>query len=152
MELLKVGDQAPDFETVDQSGSKVRLSDFKGQPVVLYFYPKDNTPGCTTEACNFRDNFNSFKEAGIKVIGVSVDSPESHKRFAEKYQLNFTLASDKEKEICKKYGVLGLATAKRVTYIIDRDGKIVYVYPKVTPKDHAVEVMNKIKELGLIPS
>jgi len=150
MELLNVGDMAPDFETVDQYGKTVKLSSYRGKPVVLYFYPKDNTPGCTTEACNFRDNFNSFKDSGVEVIGVSVDSPESHKKFADKYNLNFTLASDKSKEIVKKYGVMGLATAKRVTYIIDPDGKIAYVYPKVTPKDHALEVMNKLKDLGLV--
>jgi peroxiredoxin Q/BCP len=149
METLNVGSEAPDFETIDQDGRKVKLSDFKDNVVVLYFYPKDNTPGCTMEAKNFRDNMEIFKEKGIKVFGVSVDSSESHKKFEEKLGLNFTLLSDKQKDIVKKYGVLGLATAKRVTYII-KDGKIVYVYPKVSPKEHATEVYNKIKELNLI--
>lgn len=149
METLNVGSEAPDFETIDQDGRKVKLSDFKDKVVVLYFYPKDNTPGCTMEAKNFRDNMEIFKEKGIKVFGVSVDSSESHKKFEEKLGLNFTLLSDKQKDIVKKYGVLGLATAKRVTYII-KDGKIVYVYPKVSPKEHATEVYNKIKELNLI--
>ncbi len=150
MELLNIGDTAPEFETIDQSGSKITLSQHKGTPVVLYFYPKDNTPGCTTEACNFRDNFAEFDKRGVKVIGVSLDSPDSHKKFSEKYGLNFTLASDKSKEISRKYHVLGLATAKRVTYIIDGQGRIAYVYQKVTPKEHAAEVLKKMRELGLI--
>jgi peroxiredoxin Q/BCP len=149
METLNIGDTAPDFETVDQDGTKVRLSDFKDEVVVLYFYPKDNTPGCTMEAKNFRDNIDMFKDKGIKVLGVSVDSSESHKKFQDKFNLNFTLLSDKQKDIVKKYGVMGLATAKRVTYII-KDGKIVYVYPKVSPKEHAKEVYDKIVELKLI--
>ena len=149
METLNIGDTAPDFETVDQDGTKVRLSDFKDEVVVLYFYPKDNTPGCTMEAKNFRDNIDIFKDKGIKVLGVSVDSSESHKKFQDKFNLNFTLLSDKQKDIVKKYGVMGLATAKRVTYII-KDGKIVYVYPKVSPKEHAKEVYDKIVELKLV--
>ncbi len=149
MELLNVGDDAPDFEAVDQDGKKVKLSDYKDDVVVLYFYPKDNTPGCTMEAKNFRDNIDLFKEKNIKVLGVSVDSEESHKKFENKLSLNFTLVSDKPKEITRKYGVLGLAVAKRVTYIIDK-GKIVYVYPKVSPKEHAKEVYDKIVELKLL--
>ncbi len=116
--------------------------------VVLYCYPKDNTPGCTIEAKNFRDNIDLFREKNIQVLGVSVDSEESHKKFETKFDLNFTLVSDKPKDITKKYGVLGLATAKRVTYIIN-NGKIVYVYPKVSPKEHAKEVYDKILELKL---
>ncbi|WMT51739.1 MAG: peroxiredoxin [Ferroplasma sp.] len=149
METLNVGDTAPDFEAVDQDGNKVRLSDFKNDVVVLYFYPKDNTPGCTMEAKNFRDNMDIFKDKGIKVLGVSVDSSESHKKFQDKFNLNFTLVSDKQKDIVKKYGVMGLATAKRVTYLI-KDGKIVFVYPKVSPKEHAKEVYDKIMELKLV--
>ncbi|WP_298276892.1 peroxiredoxin [Ferroplasma sp.] len=149
METLNVGDTAPDFEAVDQDGNKVRLSDFKDDVVVLYFYPKDNTPGCTMEAKNFRDNIDIFKDKGIKVLGVSVDSSESHKKFQDKFNLNFTLVSDRQKDIVKKYGVLGLATAKRVTYII-KNGKIVFVYPKVSPREHAKEVYDKIIELKLV--
>ncbi|WP_337860361.1 peroxiredoxin [Ferroplasma sp.] len=149
METLNVGSEAPEFETLDQDGKKVKLSDFKNSVVVLYFYPRDNTPGCTMEAKNFRDNIDLFKEKGIKVFGVSVDSTESHKKFEDKFGLNFTLLSDKPKDIVKKYGVMGLATAKRVTYII-KDGKIVYVYPKVSPREHAKEVYDKIEELKLI--
>ncbi len=149
METLNAGDKAPDFETIDQDGKHVKLSDFKDSVVILYFYPKDNTPGCTMEAKNFRDNIDMFTEKGIKVFGVSVDSPESHKKFQEKFNLNFTLLSDKQKDIVKKYGVLGLVTAKRVTYII-KDGKVIYVYPKVSPKEHAKEVYDKLVELKLI--
>ncbi|AAT43027.1 thioredoxin-dependent thiol peroxidase [Picrophilus oshimae] len=149
MELLKVGDTAPDFETVDQNGKTVKLSDFRGMPVVLYFYPKDNTPGCTVEAKNFRDNMDIF-DSRVKVIGVSVDSQESHMKFHEKLNLNFDLLSDKSKEIVKKYGVLGVSTAKRVTYIIDQNGKIAHVFEKVKPDGHAKEVYEKLKELKLI--
>ncbi|MEM3675576.1 MAG: thioredoxin-dependent thiol peroxidase [Thermoplasmataceae archaeon] len=148
-ELLKQGEVAPDFESEDQNGNKVRLSDYRGKPVVVYFYPKDDTPGCTAEACNFRDNYQEFEKRGIKVLGISVDSVNSHKKFVEKYNLNFTLVSDNSKNIAQKYGVLGERTANRVTYIVAPDGKIVHVYPKVSPKEHAVEVLNKMKELGL---
>ncbi|WP_393971224.1 thioredoxin-dependent thiol peroxidase [Oxyplasma meridianum] len=150
MEILKEGDTAPDFTSVDQNGKPVRLSDFRGKPVVVYFYPKDDTPGCTKEACNFRDNFSEYQKAGVKVLGISVDDTNSHKKFEEKYQLNFTLVADHEKKIAEKYGVLGDRNAKRVTYLMDRDGKIMYVYPKVSPDEHAVEVMKKLKELKMV--
>lgn len=149
-ELLKVGQQAPDFTSVDQDGKEVKLSDFSGKPVVVYFYPKDNTPGCTVEACNFRDNNPEFEKAGIKVLGISVDNQKSHRNFVDKYGLNFTLVVDDSKEIAQNYGVLGMRSASRVTYIIDGSGKVAYVYPKVTPKEHAVEVLDKIRELGLV--
>ncbi|HLH85830.1 MAG TPA: peroxiredoxin [Thermoplasmataceae archaeon] len=148
-ELLKQGEVAPDFESVDQEGNKVRLSHYKGKPVVVYFYPKDDTPGCTAEACNFRDNYQEFEKRGIKVLGISVDSANSHKKFAQKYNLNFTLVADNSKEIAKRYGVLGENTASRVTYLVGPDGKIAYVYPKVSPKEHAVEVLQKLRDLGL---
>ncbi len=145
---LKIGDVAPDFELPFGSGKR-RLSEYRGKVVVVYFYPKDDTPGCTTEACNFRDNFDDYKSKGIEVIGVSVDSESSHKKFAEKYDLPFVLTADTSKEISKKYNVLGIGTAKRVTFIINKEGKIAHIYPKVSPKEHANEVMGKIKELGL---
>jgi Peroxiredoxin len=150
MELLNVGDNAPDFSSVDQNGKPVRLSDFKGKPVVVYFYPKDDTPGCTKEACNFRDNYKEYEKAGVKVLGVSVDDPHSHKKFEEKYKLNFTLVADHEKKISENYGVLGDRNAKRVTYIIGKDGKVAHVYPKVSPDEHATEVMKKLKELKMV--
>ncbi len=148
-ELLKVGEAAPDFNSVDQDGQQIKLGDFKGKPVVLYFYPRDDTPGCTAEACNFRDNNELYQKKGVKVLGVSVDSQKSHKKFVEKYNLNFTLVADDGKKIAESYGVLGGNTASRVTYLIDREGKIAHVYPKVSPKEHAVEVMSKLNELGL---
>lgn len=148
-ELLKVGEAAPDFNSVDQDGQQIKLGDFKGKPVVLYFYPRDDTPGCTAEACNFRDNNELYQKKGVKVLGVSVDSQKSHKKFVDKYNLNFTLVADDGKKIAESYGVLGGNTASRVTYLIDREGKIAHVYPKVSPKEHAVEVMSKLNELGL---
>lgn len=149
VEPLEVGSVAPDFESVDQNGQKIKFSDYNGKVRVVYFYPRDNTPGCTTEACNFRDNYSQYEDSGIKVFGVSVDSEASHKKFADKYELNFTLVADDSKDIAQKYGVLGVNSAKRVTYIVDREGKIAFVYPKVSPKEHATEVLSKISELNL---
>ncbi len=144
---LKVGDEAPDFEIPFADGKRM-LSNYRGKPVVLYFYPKDFTPGCTIEACDFRDNFSGFKERGIEVIGISVDSENSHKRFIEKYNLPFVLAPDSSKEISRKYNVLGLLTAKRVTFLIDKEGKIAFIFPKVNPRNHSTEVLDKLRELG----
>ncbi len=149
-ELLNIGSEAPDFEAMDQDGSTVKLSSFKGKPVVLYFYPKDNTPGCTAEACNFRDFNSEFEKKGVKVLGVSVDSIKSHKKFESKFDLNFTLVSDSEKIISQNYGTLGHFTSSRVTYLIDREGKIAYVYKKVSPKEHGSEVLAKLGELNLL--
>lgn len=150
MALLNVGDKAPDFESVDQNGKKVSLNSFKGKPVVLYFYPKDDTPGCTAEACNFRDNSSEYSKHGVVVLGVSVDSSSSHRKFADKFNLNFTLVADDSKKISKEYGTLGERSASRVTYLIDGNGKVAYVYPKVSPKEHALEVMQKLRELKLV--
>jgi len=147
--LLKIGDIAPDFEAIDQNGKKLKISERKGNVVVLYFYPKDFTPGCTAEACNFRDNFEEFTKRGIDVIGISVDSEGTHKKFAEKLGIPFILISDRTKEISKKYNVLGLTSAKRVTFIIDKDGRIAHIFEKVSPKEHAKEVINKINEMKI---
>ena len=148
--LPRIGDIAPDFEAPDETGSRVKLSALKGSTVVLYFYPKDDTPGCTAEACSFRDSHSEFQKKGIKVVGVSVDNEKSHTKFKEKYNLNFTLVADKEKDIARKYGVLSdRGVASRVTFVIDSHGKIAHVYDKVTPKDHYSEVMSKIEELNL---
>ena len=149
-ELLKIGEKAPDFESVDQDGRPVKLTDFTGKPVIVYFYPADDTPGCTAEACSFRDNINAYEQAGVKVLGVSVNTQNSHRKFADKYNLNFTLVVDNSKKIASDYGVLGTRSASRVTYIVGPDGKIAYVYPKVSPKDHAPEVMQKLRELKLV--
>jgi len=147
---LNVGSQAPDFDSVDQDGNRVRLSDFQGKTIVLYFYPKDNTPGCTAEACSFRDDMELIAEAGIKVLGVSADGVDSHKKFERKYGLNFTLVADPQKKIIDAYGVGGsFGTARRVTFLIDHEGKIRHIWPKVSPKGHSAEVLEKVKEIGL---
>lgn len=149
MKLLSVGDKAPDFTTIDQNGKKVSLSDFKGQKVVLYFYPKDNTPGCTKEACAFRDNYSLFKKHKVAVLGVSIDSENSHKRFSDKFELPFPLLVDTERQIVESYGAWGEKSlygkkymgTNRITYLIDEAGKIAAVFPKVKPDTHAEEIL-----------
>lgn len=148
---VKTGDPAPDFELPDAAGKRVRLSDFAGKrPVVLYFYPKDGTPGCTAEACAFRDSFEAFREAGAEVIGISSDSEESHKRFAEKHRLPFTLLSDRGAQVRKAYGVpptMGLLPG-RVTYVIDPKGVVRHVFDsQFNPKKHVAEALKILKEL-----
>ena len=152
MKLLAVGDKAPDFATVDQFGDRVSLKDFRGKKVVLYFYPKDDTPGCTKEACSFRDGFSKFRRRKIEILGVSVDDEKSHKKFAEKYDLPFRLLADAEKRIVKDYGVWGEKSlygrkymgTNRVTYVIDEQGKIAAVWPKVKVDGHADEILATI--------
>ncbi len=150
MTELKVGDRAPDFSLLDEHGRPVSLRDYVGKNiVVLYFYPKDFTPGCTTEACSFRDNYKPYREKGAVVIGVSLDSVESHKKFSEKYNLPFLILSDDKKEAAKAYGVLGVGgfLAKRVTFIIGKDGTIARIFPKVDVKKHSEEVLKALDEL-----
>ncbi len=148
---VKVGDEAPDFGGPTSDGSKLGLKDFVGKKnVVLYFYPKDDTPGCTKEACSFRDNLKSIRDLGAEIVGVSVDSVQSHGRFASKYELPFPLISDQEKRISKAYGVLrdiGLST-NRVTFIIDTKGKVAKIFPKVDVTKHTEEVVAALKELS----
>jgi peroxiredoxin Q/BCP len=147
--------KAPDFTLPDQNGTERSLSDWAGTWLVLYFYPKDDTPGCTKEACSFRDEYELIKEAGAEVVGVSKDSPKSHKKFAEKYKLNFTLLSDESGEMIKAYGAWSEKSMfgktymgiQRMTVIIDPDGNIVHEYPKVTPKDHAVQILKDLAQL-----
>jgi peroxiredoxin Q/BCP len=147
--MLKEGDIAPDFSTRDEKGNPVRLSDFRGQKVVLYFYPKDDTPGCTKEACSLRDNFSSFEEQGIKVLGASLDTEASHQAFASKYNLPFTLLSDTDHAVADAYGVYGEQTwgdkkfmgVARKTFLIDEQGKIKKVFDKVNVEAHADEVL-----------
>jgi peroxiredoxin Q/BCP len=149
MTLLEVGAKAPDFSTLDQDGRKVSLKDFRGRKVVLYFYPKDDTPGCTKEACSFRDGWSKFRRSKIEVLGVSVDDEKSHKKFAEKFDLPFRLLADASKKIVKDYKVWGKKSmygreymgTHRVTYLIDEKGKIAAVWPKVKPDGHADEVL-----------
>jgi peroxiredoxin Q/BCP len=149
MKLLEVGDKAPNFQAADQDGEKVSLKDFKGRKVVLYFYPKDDTPGCTKEACSFRDGFSKFRKRKIEVLGVSVDDEKSHKKFAEKFDLPFRLLADTGRKIVTDYGVWGEKSMygrkfmgiNRVTYVIDEKGKIAGVWPKVKPEGHADEIL-----------
>lgn len=147
-----VGATAPAFKMQDQTGKWHSLADYKGKWVVLYFYPKDNTPGCTTQACEFRDNIFAFREAGAAIVGVSVDDVESHKKFAEKHGLPFPILADSSKETAKKYGVLKsylgtMELAKRDTFLIDPQGRIVKRYVDVDPKGHSQVVLNDIKQL-----
>ena len=151
MSLLSPGDKAPDFRTSDQDGEAVSLKDFRGRKVVLYFYPKDDTPGCTKEACSFRDGFAAFRRRKVEVLGVSVDDEKSHRKFAEKYSLPFRLLADPEKKIVKTYGVWGEKSmygrkymgTLRVTYLIDEKGQIAAVWPKVKPDGHAEEILDR---------
>ena len=148
--MLKEGTVAPDFTVKDENGETVRLKDLRGQKVVLYFYPKDDTPGCTKEACAFRDAFADYKKRNIKVLGVSLDSEASHKKFASKYKLPFTLLSDTDHAISDAYGVYGQKKfmgrrymgVNRMTFLIDEKGKIKKVFEKVKPGDHAQEVLD----------
>ncbi len=146
--MLKVGELAPDFILVSQDGKTVRLSDFKGKSnVVLYFYPKDFTPGCTKEACSFRDHLESFKRLNTEVLGVSADDEESHRGFQKKHNLNFTLLADPERKVIELYGVKGfLGWAKRLTFLIDRNGVIRKIYPDVDVSVHSEEVLASVKE------
>lgn len=150
MAELKVGETAPDFSLLDEHGLPVSLKDYLGKKVVvLYFYPKDFTSGCTAEACSFRDNYKPYQDKGVVVIGVSLDSVESHLKFSEKYNLPFAILSDRNKEAAKAYGVLGVGgfLTKRVTFIINKDGKITHIFPKVDVKHHSEEVLKALEEL-----
>src|SRR4026208_762958 len=146
---LKVGQRAPDFTVLNDEGEKVKLSDLKGKKVVLYFYPKDDTPGCTKEACAFRDGIAQIKKKGAVVLGVSADSVESHQKFKKKFDLNFPLLADTEREVIEAYDVwkeksmygrkyMGI---ERTTFIIGKDGKITHIFPKVKVADHVDEVL-----------
>jgi len=145
---LKVGDTAPDFSSAADSGKTVSLKDFLGKKnVVLYFYPKDETPGCTKEACGFRDNIEKLKSLDAEVLGVSYDSVESHVAFKKKYNLPFTLLSDKDKNISKTYGAVGIFKAKRMTFIINRERKITHIFPQVDPTHHSIEIIEALEGL-----
>jgi peroxiredoxin Q/BCP len=146
---LKVGDVAPEFSVATNGGGRVSLADYKGKNVVLYFYPKDDTPGCTKEACSFRDNFAALKKRGAVVLGVSPDPVKSHDKFVEKFKLPFTLLADDEKTIVTAYGVWGEKSfmgrnymgVHRVTFLIGPDGRIKKIWPKVKPEEHVAEVL-----------
>lgn len=152
--MLQTGIQAPSFKGINQKGEAISLSDFKGKKVILYFYPKDNTPGCTAEACSLNDKNEFFLEKGVVVIGVSADSVQSHVKFADKYSLSFNLLADTEKEILQAYEVWGekknygksYMGIIRTTYVISEEGVIEAVFPKVDTKTHAEQI---ISALGL---
>lgn len=150
---ISAGIIAPDFELPDENGIVRKFSDYRGQPVVLYFYPKDDTPGCTTEACNFRDDYSQYQQAGVVILGVSPDSPAKHTKFIAKYQLPFTLLSDIDHSICELFGVWGRKKSMgreydgvfRTTFLIDAAGMILRVFEKVTPANHSAEVLGSLK-------
>ncbi|MDT8388483.1 MAG: peroxiredoxin [Thiogranum sp.] len=149
---LQPGDAAPDFQLLDQNSQLQRLSDYAGRWLVLYFYPKDDTPGCTTEACAFRDDILTLRQLGAAVLGVSTDAVSSHREFADRYHLSFPLLSDSTGEVAGRYGALrnlGLFKfAKRQTFIIDPDGKVARIYRKVNPAGHSDEVIAALRELS----
>ena len=147
--MIREGDAAPDFEARDAEGNAVKLSSLRGRKVVLYFYPKDDTPGCTKEACSFRDSFAEFERRGIEVLGVSTDDERSHRKFAEKYSLPFTLLADTDHAVADLFGVYGekrfmgrrYVGVTRKTFLVDEDGRVVKVFDKVKVDEHADEVL-----------
>jgi len=151
---LKEGNKAPDFAVQDDKGNTVRLKDLRGKKIVLYFYPKDDTPGCTKEACSFRDSFAKFKKRGIEVLGVSTDNEKSHQKFIKKYDLPFRLLADTGREISEAYGTYGekkfmgrtYMGNHRMTFMIDEKGKIKKIFSKVKPEEHAEEVLKAFEE------
>lgn len=153
---ISAGIQAPDFELLDDGGKIQKLSDYSGRAVVLYFYPKDDTPGCTTEACNFRDDYSAYEAAGVVILGVSPDSVKKHARFKEKYSLPFTLLADEDHQVCERYGVWGRKKFMgreydgvfRTTFLIGPDGKILKVFEDVKPAEHSAEVLEALRELA----
>jgi len=153
MNILKEGDKAPTFKGIDQNGENISLDDFKGKKVILYFYPKDNTPGCTNEACDLRDNYNDLLEKGLDVIGVSPDSEKSHQKFIEKYDLPFRLISDPNKEVLNLYNAWGKKKlygkiydgVLRKTFIIDENQNIEKIIEKVKTKDHTNQIYGELK-------
>lgn len=153
MMLLKKGDRAPGFSGHNQNGEKIALSDFRGKKIILYFYPKDNTPGCTAESCNLNDNYNFWLSKGYEVIGISPDSVSSHKKFADKFQFGFNLIADPETEILNAYGVWGEKSmygrkymgVLRTTFIINEDGIIEDVFEKVDTKNHTDQIVKALE-------
>ena len=150
--MIEEGKPAPDFEATTDAGERVKLSDFRGKPVVLYFYPKDDTPGCTIEACGFRDSYSEFEKRGAVVLGVSPDDEASHTRFKQKFDLPFTLLADPEHDVAEKYGVWGEKKfggrtyfgVSRSTFIIDGDGNVVKVMHRVKPDGHPAHVLDSL--------
>ena len=153
--MLKQNDSAPEFSLEDQDGSIKKLTDFSGQPLVLYFYPKDDTPGCTTEACNFRDDYSEFIDKGVQIIGISPDSVKSHQKFQSKHELPFSLLSDPDHKVAEQYGAWGLKKMYgreyegilRTTFLIDKNGRVAKVFEGVKPADHSKEVLEEVAKL-----
>jgi len=153
---ISVGDTAPDFSLPDQDGKSHTLSDYRGAPVVLYFYPKDHTSGCTKEACGFRDDYSAYQEAGVTILGISPDSSKTHTNFIAKHELPFTLLADTERDVLKLYGAWGLKKmygreyegVLRTTYLIAADGKIAKIYEKVKPAAHSAEILADMEQLA----
>ena len=150
---LQIGDQAPAFQVKDQSGKTIQLSDYKGHKLAIYFYPKDNTPGCTVQACNLRDNYEMLQNKGIQIVGVSIDSETSHEKFIKKFDLPFPLLADTDKAMVNQFGVwveksmygktyMGIA---RTTFLIDENGKIINIIAKVDTKDHTSQIINALQ-------
>ena len=152
--MIEEGKPAPDFELQSDSGDTVKLSELRGKPVVLYFYPKDDTPGCTTQACGIRDAYGEFEQAGAVVLGVSPDDEASHVKFKDKYELPFTLLADTDHEVADRYGVWGEKTfagrtylgVSRWTFVIDEDGNVKKVFPNVKPAEHADNVLAALRD------
>jgi peroxiredoxin Q/BCP len=152
MSKLKVGDKAPEITANDHTGKPLSLKALKGKKVILYFYPKDDTPGCTAEACNFRDNYAALKKQGYEVVGVSVDDEKKHNKFIDKYELPFTLIADTDKKVVEDYGVWGLKKfmgreymgTNRVTFVIDENGKIAHIIDKVETKNSTQQVLDLV--------
>lgn len=153
---LSKGSLAPDFSLRDENENLHRLSNYQGAPVVLYFYPKDDTPGCTKEACSFRDDYSAYVEAGVTILGVSPDSSKKHLKFKTKYELPFTLLADQDHEVCALYGVWGRKKFMgreydgvfRTTFIISEKGEITSVFEKVKPADHSTEILQALQSFG----
>jgi peroxiredoxin Q/BCP len=149
---ISAGIAAPDFELLDDTGTPRKLSDYRGQKVVMYFYPKDDTPGCTKEACNFRDDYSAYDKAGVKILGVSPDSVASHVKFKKKFQLQFPLLTDEGHKVCDLYGVWGpkkfmgreYEGVLRTTFLIDENGNIVRVFENVRPPEHSAELLSAL--------
>jgi peroxiredoxin Q/BCP len=152
---ISAGGPAPDFVLVDENGDSHNLSDYRGKPVVLYFYPKDDTSGCTKEACGFRDDYSAYQEADVVILGVSPDTSKSHTKFKTKYELPFTLLADTEKEVINSYGVWGPKKSfgreydgvLRTTFLIGKDGQVLKVFEKVKPAEHSAEILAALAEL-----
>jgi peroxiredoxin Q/BCP len=150
--MLKLHQKAPSFSLLDQDGNTHTLEQYLGKKVLIYFYPKDDTPGCTTEACSFRDNYQDLSDAGLAVLGISKDTIKSHKKFAEKYELPFPLLADEDTSVCQAYGVWGMKKfmgreymgISRSSFLIDEKGDIIKIYDEVKPKEHVAEIKDEL--------